>query len=307
MRHDSGSLDVLKAVLISAAIIAGGAVSFSLVEAPSSDDGKLVAIASFYPLYFFSSQIAGDLADVRCLMPDNAEPHSWEPRPSDLMRTDRADIFIYNGAGFEPWVESFIGSLTNDAIISVDTSQGIEERDEGADPHFWLDPISAKAQADNILSGFLEADPSHAAEYQANTNSLKARLDALDAAFEEGLANRTKNDIVTTHEGFDYLAARYGFNAYAAVGISGDQQPSAADLARLTQLVNDLGLAYVYSEPTYSDAVIETLARETGTQILILDGVHGRSGVHAKMDYFQIMYEDLEALRIGLEVTEVAG
>jgi zinc transport system substrate-binding protein len=62
-------------------------------------------------------------------------------------------------------------------------------------------------------------------------------------------------------------------------------------------------LHYVFSEPVFSDAVIDTVASETGAQVLVLDGVHGRSGVHVDMDYFQIMRANLEALEKGLEVT----
>jgi len=170
------------------------------------------------------------------------------------------------------------------------------------DPHFWLDPLSAEVQVDNILAGFLEADPANAAYYQANADLLKSRLDQLNVAFLDGLQNRTKNDIITTHEGFDYMANRYGFQAHAALGIGGDQQPSPADLAALADLVRNLDLHYVFSEPIFSDAVVLTIASETGAQVLVLDGVHGRTGVHAGMDYFQIMYENLKNLRIGLEV-----
>jgi len=74
-------------------------------------------------------------------------------------------------------------------------------------------------------------------------------------------------------------------------------------MIRLANLVDQLQLHYVFSEPVFSDAVIETISMETGTQVLILDGAHGRSGVHAGMDYFEIMRANLENLIIGLEVT----
>ena len=64
-----------------------------------------------------------------------------------------------------------------------------------------------------------------------------------------------------------------------------------------------MGLHYVFAEPIYNDAVIQTIASETHCTVLILDAIHGRSGAHAHMDYFQIMYDNLAALRIGLEVT----
>jgi|GEM_PF-848325 len=420
------------------------------------NDDRFEVVASFYPLYFFSKEIAGDKGDVSMLIPDNAEPHTWEPKPSDIMKVDKADVFVYNGAGFEPWLGDLLKSSQNKKLILVDTSigmelqlmpeydevfsnasnvlsfgpykeinfsneempyleystcgnisisnetngnktliriyvdsehaglehflflsynitarlyfengicidakndfkdvigyptikrafeyvlpsgnytlelvpnpinrmqvvllaihDGTEEQEEGSheehqhthehitDPHFWLDPIRAQMQVDNILAGFKKADPKNSEYYESNAFVLKNRLETLHKDYLEGLKGRQKNDIITTHEGFNYLAKRYGFKAHAAIGISADEQPSAQDLARLTELVKSLNLKYVFSEPIYSDAVIETIARETGVQILVLDGVHGRTGMHAKMDYFEIMYANLESLKKGLEV-----
>jgi len=190
-----------------------------------------------------------------------------------------------------------------DMVVLGGEEHGDEGHEHGLiDPHFWLDPLSAKVQVDNILGAFMERDPANATYFQQNAADLKERLDALHQEFRAGLEDRTKNDIITTHEGFNYLAMRYGFAAHAAIGISGDEQPSAQDLFELTEMVNGLGLNYVYSEPIYEDAIINTIARETGAEVLVLDSVHGRTGIHEEMDYFQIMRENLKSLRTGLEV-----
>ncbi|MDH4122688.1 MAG: zinc ABC transporter substrate-binding protein [Thermoplasmata archaeon] len=278
------------------------AINFSIPT--QTQNNRLAVMTSFYPLWFFASEIGGDRAEVNMLIPDNAEPHSWEPTPSDIIEVGTSDVFIFNGGGFEPWVEDFLPLLEENVTI-VDTSKNIVEISSEfgiEDPHFWLDPLNAKIQVDNILAGFKEEDSANASYYEANANSLKSRLNGLHNEFLSGLSNRTKNAIITTHEGFGYLANRYGFEAYAAVGISAEEMPSAQDLLNLAQKVEEFGLGYVFSEPTYSDAIIETIADETGAEILVLDGVHGRSGIHANMDYFEIMYENLENLRIGLEV-----
>ena len=260
---------------------------------------KLQVVTSFYPLYYFASEIGGDRVEVLSLIPNNMEPHSWNPKPSDLIRTSRSDVFVYNGGGFEPWADGFIAQLDDDVEL-VDTSQGIEVGTN--DPHFWLDPLTAKVQVDNIAKAFIGVDPENATYYQANAVELNSRLDQLDKDFKAGLEGRTKNDIVTTHEGFNYLAMRYGFEAHAAIGISGDEQPSAKDMTRLTDLIVDLDLNYVFSEPTFNDAVIQQISDQTGTEVLVLDGVHSQSGVNADNDYFEMMYANLEALKIGLEV-----
>jgi zinc transport system substrate-binding protein len=298
------------AALMVALIIGASAAAFLIFAPEPNKTGKLQVVVSFYPLYFFSSEIAGDKAEIHILIPDNIEPHSWEPTPSDLIEVSEAHVLVYNGMGFEPWIDDFLAAVDNPDLIRVDTSVGIplipsDDPDHaGSDPHFWLDPLTAKTQVQNILQAFIRADPSNSTYYTQNAEALMERLDQLDQDFVNGLANRTKNAIVTTHEGFNYMAKRYGFDAHAAVGISADQQPSPQDMARLTDLVNDLGLHYVYSEPVYLDAVMEIIATETGANVLVLDGVHGRAGVHAHMDYFEIMHADLENLKIGLEVVQ---
>ncbi len=437
------------AVIVLIVLILGGTIfGFVLLGVGSPNSNKMQVVASFYPLYYFSSQIGGDRVEVHTLIPDNVEPHSFEPTPVDLIMVSKAKILVYNGEGFEPWISSFVSAVNNPSLVQVDTSKNVEllpsdtvrvpfeaatkmlrigpsenltatilatsattipfsttvlnvtladlpggwggffninvsetadyrffvtqntsfsihysngtlvtpelvfgpltwypefaaskffelgagvtytlsfspstikevkfvavqvPLDQGAehvhgvaDPHFWIDPITARSQVNNILSAFIAADPLNATYYQDNAANLNSRLDMLNNDFVTGLANRTKNAIITTHEGFNYMAARYHFEAYGAIGISGDQQPSPQNLIRLTNLIDQLQLHYVYSEPVFSDAVIETISEETGTHVLVLDGAHGRSGVHAGMDYFEIMRANLESLIIGLEVT----
>ncbi|QLH74519.1 MAG: zinc ABC transporter substrate-binding protein [Methanomassiliicoccales archaeon] len=272
------------------------------------DDERLNVVATFYPLYFFASEIGGTRADVRMLIPDNVEPHSWGPSASDLIRVSRADVFVYNGGGFEPWVDEFIDQL-KEGVLIVDTSSGMEEALFGngtapeLDPHFWLDPLAAVVQARNIADAMCLSDPANSTYYSSNCDVLVEKLRKLDEDFRKGLENRTKNDIITTHEGFDYMALRYGFKAHGAIGISGDERPSAKDLKKLSDLVKELGLNYVFSEPVFDDAIMRQVSEETGADMLVLDGIHGRSGPHAGMNYFEIMYENLENLRKGLEVT----
>ena len=287
-------------IVLAAVLLTLGYVGLFVIDYDYGEESeKLQVVTSFYPLHYFASEIGGDRAEVSSLIPNNMEPHSWNPTPSDLIETSRSDVFVYNGGGFEPWADGFIAQLENDVEV-VDTSEGIDVGDN--DPHFWLDPLTAKVQVDNIAEAFTRADPENATYYQANAAELKSRLDQLDQDFQAGLEGRTKNDIVTTHEGFNYLAMRYGFEAHAAIGISGDEQPSVKDMARLTDLIVDLGLHYVFSEPTFNDAVMQQISDQTGAEVLVLDGVHSQSGVNSDKDYFEMMYANLEALMIGMEV-----
>jgi zinc transport system substrate-binding protein len=65
--------------------------------------GRLIVVATLFPLYDFARNIAGDRADVRLLLPPGSEPHSFEPKPADIVMLNRADIFIYTNRFMEPW------------------------------------------------------------------------------------------------------------------------------------------------------------------------------------------------------------
>ena len=121
-------------------------------------------VASFYPLYYFTDQVGKDRIDLLMLIPDNAEPHSWEPKASDIFKVHNADVFIYNGGGFEPWLTSFLPNLKDGATV-VDTSVGVNQSGQ-EDPHFWMDPIDAKVQVGNIALALESKDPGNATFYQ---------------------------------------------------------------------------------------------------------------------------------------------
>lgn len=292
------------------------AVAYVLSPADEADDGRLRVVATFYPLYYFAQQVGGDRVHVDSLIPFNSEPHSWEPSPADIIRVDKARVFVHNGAGFEPWVGKVLGTIQNrNSMVVVDSSRGIAAMKDpgeqsGINPHFWIDPVLARQQVENIRAGLTAADPAGADNYTANAGALEARLDALDTAFSFGLRNRTRDTIVTTHEGFDYLAGRYDFTADSVLGISPNQEPSAQKIAQIVNVVNEHDLTVVFGEPIYNDRYMQTIANEVKRQsgrdirVLVLDGLHGLSGPHAGMDYFEIQRENLKNLKIGLGVVD---
>jgi len=93
------------------------------VVIPSED--KFLVYTTFYPLYQFTQGVAGDAADVRILIPSNGDPHSFELGPKTIVDLTKADMLVYNGAGFEPYIDEIMSSSDFDHIIFVDSSEGI--------------------------------------------------------------------------------------------------------------------------------------------------------------------------------------
>ncbi len=101
----------------------------------TQEEGKIKVVTSMYPMYDFAKKVAGDKADVENIIPAGTEAHGWEPSASDIAKLEGADVFIYNGAGMEMWVDDVLKSLSNKKLVAVETSKGIELLENHEDDH----------------------------------------------------------------------------------------------------------------------------------------------------------------------------
>ncbi|ANY68716.1 ABC transporter substrate-binding protein [Paenibacillus sp. BIHB 4019] len=120
----SKKITAMAALLLSVVLVlsaCGSNSKSSIVE------GKTNVVTSFYPLYYFASEIGGEYVNVVNLIPAGVEPHDWTPKSQDLSTASKAQLFLYNGAGLEGWTDSFLKGLPNDqTIITAEMSKGIE-------------------------------------------------------------------------------------------------------------------------------------------------------------------------------------
>lgn len=101
----------------------------------ANDQPVLSVVASFYPMYDFASRIGGSRIELTNMVPSGVEPHSWEPSASDIVKLERADVFVYNGAGMEHWVDTILAAVSSDKLISVETAAGLELREGHSHAH----------------------------------------------------------------------------------------------------------------------------------------------------------------------------
>lgn len=104
-------------------------------EVAVQSEDKLLVYTTFYPLYQFTQGVAGDVADVRILMPANGDPHAFELGPKTIVELTKADVLVYNGMDFEPYIDEIMSSPDFDHIVFVDTSEGIELLEGEAHDH----------------------------------------------------------------------------------------------------------------------------------------------------------------------------
>lgn len=302
--------EYLIGALVSIVAVAG--VVYLAYRQPAITDtgNKIQVAASFYPLYFFATQIGGDKVAVTNITPSGAEPHDYEPSTQDIARIESGNMLILNGS-VEAWGDKLRTQLAGSKVAVVVAGQGLltkqltEEGTTMSDPHVWLNPALAKQEAHTIAQGLANIDPIDAAYFTANEAALDSKLDALDADYKAGLARCVRKDIITSHAAFAYLAERYGLNQVAIAGLSPDEEPSAAQLATVADFAKKNGVKYIFFEGLVSPKLSQTIANEVGAQTLVLDPLEGISDTDqtAGKDYFTVMEGNLKNLELALQCT----
>jgi zinc transport system substrate-binding protein len=257
-------------------------------------------------MYDFARQVAADRAQVISLVPPGVHGHDWEPSPQDVAQVRRARVFVYNGAGFEPWVDKLIKEAAGSATVVVAASAGLTVARTGADgatdPHVWLDPVLAKGEVDAIRAGLERGDPAGKSAYEAKASAYAAKLADLDGRFEAGLRDCARREVVVSHAAFGYLTRRYRLEQIAVTGLAPQAEPSPAALAAIVRTARERKVTAIFLEPLVSPKLAETLAREVGVRLLTLDPIEGvtRKEAAEGIGYLELMARNLQGLREGL-------
>jgi len=296
----------------------------------SDHTGRVRVAASFYPLYYFVSEVGKDFVDVTNLTPFGTSPHDYEPDPKTVVNLSKQDVLVINGSGLEPWIDDLRDELEDTGVRIVAVSESLatltgththehehEEEHEGeheheedhdmsaTDPHVWLDPVLAIQEVNAIVSALAARDPQNADAYRKNGEDLKRRLTQLDEEYRQTLRSCRLTTFVTSHSAFGYLAHRYGLTQLSVRGLSPQEEPTASELAELTETVKTNRIRYVFVETLLSPKYSETLAKEAGVQTLVLDPVAGLSedDVRSGRTYLSVMQDNLANLSKALECT----
>jgi zinc transport system substrate-binding protein len=276
----------IRIILISAAAVLAAAGC----GGGSEGSERTSVVASFYPLAFAAEEVGGASVDVRNLTPPGAEPHDLEASPGDVQELHDADLVLLLGDGFQPQLEDAAGE--GDHVLYLLDTPGLDRLEDG-DVHVWLDPLRYGVLVKRIGDALDRPD---------DAERLERRLQALDRAYQKGLAECARREIVTNHAAFGYLADRYALQQIPITGSSPEGEPAPRDLERAVEAVRETGATTVFVEPLVSERTVEAVAREAGAKTAVLNPVEGltESGQDGA-DYFSLMRENLATLRKALD------
>lgn len=289
--------------------------------------GKPRVLTSIVPLHCFTALIAGDDADVRCLLTTKG-PHDFQPSAHDARLLSGADLFIVNGLGLEEFLDPLIRSAGNRKMKLVKTGERIPANllkkadgtphyhgdqlvsHKGTDPHVWLGVPQAVHQIEAIRDALCDVDPAHAAGYRTRATALVKRLEKLQADNNQDMPD-LGGGLVSFHNSFQYFGDSYKIPIVGSIrGLRGEQVGEA----ELLQQANDFrkkDVRIIAVEPQYPKQVAENLAKSMGgsVQVIELDPIEtgklaeGRDNYVDPEWYFDRMAKNLANVRTAAAAT----
>ena len=225
----------MRPVLIGAALLAvlPFAMAHPGVAAPVIG---IVAAENFYAEV--GRDIGGSHVTVTSILsnPDE-DPHLFESSASTARAIAGADIVVYNGADYDPWMTKLLGASPKPDRVAI-VAADVTGHKGGDNPHLWYDPPTLPAVATAIAAALEQRDPADAAEFKANLASFTASLASVTAEIAKIKAAHPGLEVTATEPVFGYMAAALGFkmlNYDFQLATMNETEPSPSQVAGFEQ------------------------------------------------------------------------
>jgi ABC-type Zn uptake system ZnuABC Zn-binding protein ZnuA len=217
----------------------------------------------------------------------------------------KADLVVINGLGLEQTLHDLIYNNVRGGVPVVEMAAGLPvlagnpQEGETGNPHLWLNVQYAMHYVESIRDGLIEVDPSGADLYRSNAGAYLNELDALDKEVAADIQSipPERRKLVTFHDAYRYFAERYGLEVVGVVVESPGREPSARELADLTDQIRAQDVPTVFAEPQFNPQLLQTVAKDAGVTVkTLLSGAY-TEGVHS---YVELIRFDVTQLTEGL-------
>ncbi|MEH8132960.1 zinc ABC transporter substrate-binding protein ZnuA [Aeromonas veronii] len=278
---------------------------FTALLAVSLPVRAIEVLTTIKPLGFIAAAITDGVSEPKVLLPTGASPHDFSLRLSDIRNINSAGLVVWVGPELEGFMAKPLANhlhalaltqvegmpLFNYATQDSHDSHDHDDHDhaahehgdhdegheghhhEGVDPHIWLGPTQAKVIAKAIASELGKLDPANQARYDANLAAFDTKVDAKDKVIAGQMKAVNEKGYFVFHEAYGYWERHYGMSSKGHFTVSPERRPGAKTLVDIRKALEEKQASCIYAEPQFSPAVIESVARNTGAKVLLLDEV----------------------------------
>jgi manganese/iron transport system substrate-binding protein len=245
-------------------------------------------VTTFTIIEDIAQNVAGNVADVVSITKPGAEIHDYEPTPLDIVKTQSADLVLWNGLGLERWFEKFFQNIKN--VESIIVSDGVVpiNIEEGPyvnkpNPHAWMSPKNILIYVENIKNALIKIDPINKDVYINNADKYSAMIKEVDLQLNQILSKipADKKWLVTSEGAFSYLAKDYGLNELFLWAVNADEEGTPRQIQKVIDVIKQNKIPVVFSESTISNKAILQVSSETNTKyggVLYVDSLTDATG-----------------------------
>ncbi len=286
----------------------------ALAVTPAWGAKKLNVVGSTEDMASLSREIGGDRVNVEAIARGYQDPHFVEPKPSFLLKLQKADVLVLVGRQLEiGWLPALINQSRNQKIQVgapgyVDASQNCEileiptkevTRAMGdvhpvGNPHYWLDPGNGRRIAKTLEQKFSQLQPEDAKYFAERYSDFDRRLRDAEKKWEGQMAPYRGRKVVTYHNSWPNFARRFGLDVMGYVEPKPGIPPTPSHTLRLIGFMKRENVKLILVEPYFDLRTPESIARQTGGQVVVLMPSVG--GVKEIKDYFGLFDYDIKLL-----------
>ena len=310
-------------VLIFAVMLCfGGMVTLSACK--TEDDEKIDIVCTIFPIYDWAKEIVGENNEninLKLLIDNGTDMHSYEPTFADIARISTADVFIYVGGESDEKLEKALVNATNKNMVVInlleilgdkakeeEIKEGMESEEEHDhdeehefDEHVWLSLKNAKIFVNEFAKTFADIDADNKQQYLSNANNYITHLNQLDDEYTTALSTATTKTLLFADRfPFRYLVDDYDLNYYAAfVGCSAETEAKFETITFLANKIDELNLKTILKIETSDERLATTIKNATKQKdqtILTLDSLQSATTKSGK-SYLSVMTSNLEILK----------
>jgi zinc/manganese transport system substrate-binding protein len=297
------------------ALLAIGVVLTLADSAVAAD--KIKVIATFSVIADMVANVAGDHVDLTTIVGPDGDIEMYEPSAGDVPKVAKARILFMNGLNdeFEPWLDSLLKqarfSGTKVVVsrgvkaLSTDDEHPVGGRPKATmlDQHAWLDPRNGIIYVKNISDALARIDPANAEDYRGRAGAYTQQLRALDtwAHAEMNAVPAAKRRMLASHDSLQYLANGFAITMISVNGWTNKSEPSAADLARLTDQIRREHVKALFLDSITDPRAMERISKETGAVIggTLYGDALSQSGGEAAT-YIEMIRHDVVTMKAGM-------
>lgn len=269
--------------LMAAAAVWLGAMPVSAAQKP------LKVVATLSTFADLARTIGGDYVEVSSIASPKFNPHFIEPKPSDVVKVQRADLFLHAGLDLELWRGPLLDAAGNTRLFAgqpgeLDLSQGIPllevptgpvSRSQGdihiyGNPHYWVDPENALIMAKAIAAKLSALDPGHAAAYDERMRAWTRQLSQRIEVWRQAARAIRSHELVAYHNEWPYLLNFLGLRTEQFLEPKPGIPPTPKQVQFLEQYMTAHHIRAIIRSTYAPQNAADTLAKRTGATVILL-------------------------------------